>query len=58
LISGGSSSDAAENLREQAASCRRLANRAATERGSAALEAVAGYFDADARRLDPLSERR
>jgi hypothetical protein len=50
--------DAADGLREQAASCRRLAFRAATARGSSALAAVAEYFDADARRIDPLSERR
>ena len=50
--------EAAEDLREQAASCRRLARRAATPRGSNALAAVADHFDADARRIDPLSERR
>jgi hypothetical protein len=50
--------DAANELREQAASCRRLATRAATARGSSALAAAANYFDADARRIDPLSERR
>ena len=50
--------EAADSLREQAASCRRLAARASTPRGSSALVAVADYFDADARRIDPLSERR
>lgn len=50
--------DAAHGLREQAASCRRLAAQAKTVRGSSALAAVADYFDADARRIDPLSERR
>ena len=50
--------EAADSLREQAASCRRLACRASTLRGSSALAAVAEYFDADARRIDPLSERR
>ena len=50
--------EAADGLREQAACCRRLADRAATPRGSSALVAVAEYLDADARRIDPLSERR
>lgn len=51
-------SEAAEALREQAASCRRLATRATTHVGSAALVTVAEYFDADARRIDPSGERR
>lgn len=50
--------EAAYGLRKQAASCRRMATRATTARGSLALAAVADYFDADARRIDPLSERR
>ncbi len=50
--------EAAENLRDQAASCRRLAARAMTPQGSRALVAVADYFDSDARRIDPRSERR
>ena len=50
--------DAADGLREQAASCRRLARRARTATGSTALAAVAEQFDTDARRMDPLSERR
>jgi hypothetical protein len=50
--------DAAEGLREQAASCRRLAKRARTDAGSTALKAVAETFDTDARRIDPRSERR
>jgi hypothetical protein len=50
--------EAAEELREQAASCRRLANRARTEAGTRALTGVADYFDDDARRIDPRSERR
>jgi len=58
MIPGLTRHEAAEGLREQAASCRRLACRASTLRGSTALNAVAQYFDADARRLDPLSERR
>jgi hypothetical protein len=50
--------EAADELREQAASCRRLANRARTAAGTRALTEVAEYFDSDARRIDPLSERR
>jgi hypothetical protein len=50
--------DAADSLRDQAASCRRLAGRARTAKGSSALTAVADQFDNDARRIDPLSERR
>lgn len=50
--------DAADGLREQAASCRRLARRARTASGATALGAVAEQFDTDARRIDPQSERR
>ena len=50
--------DAAEGLREQAASFRRLAKCARTDSGSAALAALAEEFDTDARRIDPRSERR
>jgi len=50
--------DAADGLREQAASCRRLAKRARTDSGSAALKTVAEQFDDDARRIDPRSTRR
>jgi hypothetical protein len=50
--------DAADSLREQAASCRRLSKRARTPSGSTALNAVAEQFDTDARRIDPFSERR
>lgn len=53
-----SRSEEADDLREQAASCRRLAVRARTTCGSAALSKVADFFDADARRIDPASERR
>lgn len=53
-----SRSEAADEFREQAASCRRLAIRARTMAGSRALAEVADYFDADARRIDPSSERR
>lgn len=58
MIPDSTRSEAAEVLREWAASCRRLANRASTLRGSTALVAVAEYFDADARRMDPMSEPR
>ena len=50
--------DAAEGMREQAASFRRLAQSARTDSGSAALKAMAEEFDSDAHRLDPGSERR
>jgi len=50
--------DAADDLREQAASCRRLARRARTDAGSTALSHVADQFDTDARRIDPRSLRR
>jgi hypothetical protein len=50
--------DAADGLREQAASCRRLAKRARSPSGSTALETVAEHFDDDARRIDPRSLRR
>lgn len=50
--------DAADGLREQAASCRRLAKRAATSNGATALGRVAEQFDTDARRIDLRSIRR
>lgn len=50
--------DAADGLREQAASCRRLARRARTGSGATALKAIAEQFDTDARRIDPNSARR
>lgn len=50
--------DTADTLREQAASCRRLANRARTSGGLRALRAAADQFDTDARRIDPGSLRR
>jgi hypothetical protein len=53
-----SRSEAAEELREQAASCRRLSLGARTSNGSWALNAAADHFDKDARRIDPLSLRR
>lgn len=50
--------EAADGLREQAASYRRLSKRARTSAGSAALNTVAEQFDSDARRIDPTSFRR
>jgi hypothetical protein len=55
IISRG---EAADELREQAATCRQLATRASSLQGSRALVAVANYFDSDARRIDPRSEPR
>ena len=49
--------EAAEGLRKQAALCRRLATRARTYSGSAALRTVAELFDKDARRIDPTTSR-
>jgi len=50
--------EAADELREQAASCRRLARRARTKGGSSALNNVADQLDDDARRIDPSSLKR
>lgn len=50
--------DDADSLRDQAASCRRLATRARTGSGWAALLAVANHFETDADRIDPRSLRR
>jgi hypothetical protein len=50
--------EAAETLREQAASYRRLARRARTDAGLSALNCVADQFDDDARRIDPTSVAR
>lgn len=57
-VNGPSREEAADGLREQAASCRRLAQRARTAFGSTALKAVAERFDDDARLIDPKSLRR
>lgn len=46
-----SRADAADQLRAQAASCRKLSLGAATARGSDALKAVAVQFDLDATRV-------
>jgi hypothetical protein len=48
--------EVADQLREQASSCRRLARRARTMTGSSALVMAAEQFDDDARRIDPLNE--
>ena len=50
--------EAADELREQAASCRRLARKARTDAGTTALGVVADQFDDDARRIDPSSMRK
>jgi hypothetical protein len=50
--------EAANQLRDQAASCRSLARRARTNSGSIALTCVAEQFDDDARRIDPSSLKR
>lgn len=55
MIAGMSRRDAADGLREQAASCRRLARRARTSAGELALTTIAEQFDSDAGRIDPLS---
>jgi len=48
----------ANGLREQAASCRRLAAVARTLPGSISLNELADHFDEQARKLDPMSLRR
>ena len=50
--------EAADELRERAASCRRLARRARTSNGTTALTGAADQFDDDARRIDPSSQKR
>jgi hypothetical protein len=54
-LTGG---EAADELREQAASCRRLARHARTPSGLTALVTVADQFDKDARRIEPLRLER
>ena len=46
--------EAADELRGQATSCRRLALKARSLSGSEALRTVAHHFDADAERVDPV----
>ena len=48
----------ADGLREQAASCRRLASSARTRSGTTSLQALGDHFDEQARKLDPSSQRR
>lgn len=50
--------EAADELREQAASCRRLAKGARTDAGIRALTTLAEQLDTDARRIDPTSDRK
>jgi len=57
-VSGQTRQEAADELREQAASCRRLAVRARTRAGTAALTTLADHLDTDARRIDPNSLRK
>ena len=49
---------AAEALREQAASCRRLASVARTPAGRISIEELGDHFDEQARKLDPASLKR
>lgn len=58
MTSSVSREEAAEDLREQAASYRRLAERARTPAGEIALHALAQQFDTNARRVDPRSLRK
>jgi hypothetical protein len=51
-------SNIAESLREQAASCRRLAAAARTSAGTKSLGELANTFDERARKLDPSREDR
>lgn len=53
-----SRSEAKDDLREQAASCRRLARNAKTRKGADALAGAADQFDRDARTIDPTGEKR
>ena len=48
----------AEELREQAAACRRLAGNARTRAGGKALDDLGDHFDESARKMDPSSQRR
>ena len=50
--------DTAEQLREQAAACRRLAGNARTRAGTKALDALGDHLDERARKLDPSSMKR
>jgi hypothetical protein len=48
----------AEELREQAAACRRLTGNARTRAGGKALDNLGDHFDESARKMDPSSQRR
>jgi len=48
----------ADELREQAAACRRLANQARTRAGKKGLDALGDHFDDQASKLDWSSKRR
>lgn len=50
--------DSADQLREQAAACRRLAVNARTRAGTKALDAFGDHLDERARKLDPSSLKR
>ena len=50
--------DTAQNLREQAASCRRLSAQSRTRAGARALVELGDHFDEQASKLDPSSQRR
>jgi hypothetical protein len=50
--------DTADSLREQAASCRRLAPKARTRAGTKALNDLGDHFDERASKLDASSLRR
>ena len=50
--------ESADELREQAAACRRLASGARTRAGSKALDGLGDHFDEQARKLDPSSMKR
>jgi hypothetical protein len=58
LVTDPAGRASAEELREQAASCRRLAAGARTRAGGTALGALADHFDDQARRIDPNSLAR
>jgi hypothetical protein len=50
--------ESADQLREQAAACRRLAHQARTRAGTKALDALGDHLDDRAGKLDPSSQRR
>ena len=50
--------DSADQLREQAAACRRLAVNARTRAGSKALDDLGEHLDDRARKMDPSSQRQ